>query len=261
MEKQTDSEWTKKDFTIPLFVSGGLVLFVCVLLCGVSYLARDVIREGLGPQFGLLPSATPGLLPSQPCPLLNSTWHTELEDSFTDNRLEWPLGKEDNSYGKSNVRIEDGQLLVDLSSSEGVFLHPIPATNRSLNDFYFSVEVDQTKGLDWDGFGLFVRVDGSVIHYFFLNDQGDAVLQQFTSEKEWGEPLYTPYSIPISNTEMNKLTMIRENGRTILCVNDMTAFDLDQDGYVFGSFAVAMAVPAGEKDASFAFDNFKLFAP
>jgi hypothetical protein len=261
-DQEKPSNWMTKDATIPLLVSGGLMFFVCALLCVVTYLSRDVIRESLGPNLGsLLPSPTPGLLTSQPCPALNSTWHTELEDSFTNNRLGWPLGRNDDSYGKSNVRIEEGQLLVDLSSTQGVFLHPIPTKNRSLNDFYFSAEVDQTKGLDWDGFGLFVRADGSVIHHFFLNNQGDIALQQFTSDKQWGAPLYTPYSIPINNAEMNKLTMIRENDRTILCVNDMTAFDLDQDGYVFGSFAVAIAVPAGEEDAAFAFDNFRLFAP
>jgi hypothetical protein len=152
-------------------------------------------------------------------------------------------------------------LLLDLSTEQGSFLHPIPSSNQSLGDFYFSVEAQQLQGSPQDGFGLFLRADGATVHYFFVNKLGDIVLQQFSADKQWSAPMFSQSSIPLRISDMNELTIIHSEGRTVFCVNGLTAFTQNLDEYIFGSFGVAVSLPAGEQDASFAFDNFRLFAP
>jgi hypothetical protein len=247
----------QRDYTIPLFLTGLATAMICVVLCVVSYLSRDFIRNDFAPRLGLI---DPTPLP-QACPSFDLTWGTQLEDNFTNNRLVWPLGNESDENNDYNVHMKDGQLLIDLSTSQGLFFHPIPSSNRSLKDFYFSVEAQQIKGLAQDGFGLFLRADGSTVHYFFITRDGRIVLQQFSADKQWSAPLFSQNSIPINIADMNKLAIIHSEGRTAFCVNDLIAFTENMNGYIFGSFGVAVSLPEEEKDASFAFDQFRVFGP
>jgi hypothetical protein len=254
---------SQRDFTIPLLISGFLAAVICIVIGAVLFISRNFIRNDIVPRLGLVdptPTAIPTAIPKT-CPPINMRWETSMVEGFNNNNLKWPVGKETDEYGNSDIRIEDSQLLVDLSTTRGVFFHPTPASRYSLTDFYLTVDAQQLQGIPFDGFGLFLRADGAVIHYFHINEYGHIILQQFSSDKQWSEPLYSQYSIPIRNTEMNKLTIIDSETQTVFCVNDTIAFDLDSIGYVFGNFGVALSLSGEEQNASFAFDNFKLFAP
>src|SRR5690349_3731850 len=158
----------QRDFTIPLLISGFLVAVICVTLGVVGFLSRNFIRNDLAPRIGLVDptrTAIPTAIPNT-CPPLDTRWKTSLVEGFNNNNLKWPVGRETDEYGNSEVRIEEGQMFVDLSTTQGVFFHPTPARRYSLTDFYLTVEAQQLQGsLPFDGFGLFLRADGATIHY------------------------------------------------------------------------------------------------
>lgn len=241
---------SKRDFTLPLVLIAFLIILCAAMLCAafMSYTSMNYLMSAMEPAA---------------CPALDASWHTSMEDPFNDNELNWPLGKEESKYGSSNVRMENGGLIMELASNEGTFYYPSPRFNQSLNEFYLTVQVRNMDQQEFENneVGVLFRGDGVLMHYFYITDKGKIAVRQYSASQSWSSPRYSKYEIPVVDNEMNKLTVIQSNGQAVYCVNDLIAFTLDNPEYIFGSFGVAASVHQPQKNASFEFDDFKLFAP
>jgi hypothetical protein len=137
---------------------------------------------------------------------------------------------------------------------------PILAPTESLNDFYVSVDVEQTSGAEGETVGLAIRA-GEKGGYFFEVNQFKKTYNFISSlGGEWQFPIYETESSAIHSAGINTISVKVEGSSFSLFINDELVNHYSDATIPTGSVGILVSVK-GFKDAIFEFDNFIIYTP
>jgi len=135
------------------------------------------------------------------------------------------------------------------------------AAVKSLNDFYFSVNVRSSDSLPGTDYGMIVWADEDRMYYFQADSWRASVHVRREEDDEWEQPVYGDDLILISPAEPAKLSVLQTQSQASFCVNDQLALVIDDIGDVFEDFGVAGSISGQGDPVNFEFDDFVVYGP
>jgi len=176
-------------------------------------------------------------------------------DTF-DKPKNWTVGKYSDEYSVTNQKIYNGSYLFDIDLIKQGFVQRFATPSVSLRNFYFQVDIKQTKGsTENDCYGIAFRDTG--VRYYLLevcDNKYSQVLYDSGSEwitiREWG-----PTSM-LQVGKANRIGVLARDNQFNVYINNQLAYSFkDSKLPNAGFFNLAVSVRSVQKSASFEFDN------
>jgi hypothetical protein len=115
--------------------------------------------------------------------LLDATrlWPVAYEDTFDEERGDWPVGVEEGELAKIEWHISDGKYQWKADANSGFVWWTLPEAD-SVGNFYLAADVQQIDGPPDGEAGLVFRSDGDRSYYnFAINNEGNYSLSYFST--------------------------------------------------------------------------------
>ncbi len=186
-------------------------------------------------------------------------WRVVLKDTFDSNKNAWYIKPGDDDYAKTSYEIANGKYTWDATAHKG-FIDRVSISDKSLSDFYLSVDSKQVTGPNTADHGVVFREDAnSNFYYFAIDEQGQYALYLFN--KDWSTLIDWTASDLIQTGESNRITVIGTGSHFVFFINDQYLTEITNDGIKSGSTALAIELAAENDHAVFEFDNVALNIP
>jgi hypothetical protein len=186
-------------------------------------------------------------------------WRVVLKDTFDSNKNDWYIKPGDDDYAKTSYEIANGKYTWDATAHKG-FIDRVSISDKSLSDFYLSVDSTQVSGPNTADHGVVFREDAnSNFYYFGIDEQGEYALYLFN--KDWSTLIDWTASDLIQTGESNRITVIGTGSHFVFFINDQYLTEITDDSIKSGSTALAIELAAENDHAVFEFDNVALNTP
>jgi len=234
----------------------GIVLF----LCGGAYTAYSFYRQQQAEATEVIVSPTAvvvdeNLLEYQAA----AGWPLLLLDTFDDNQNEWIDGEIDDEYANILVTI-DGTYTWEVNAAKQGFTWRVWPTIDELSDFYLTVDVQNLSDNADAQYGLIFRNQEDDYYYFEVRD-GQYFRFFLYESYQWKELLPYTYSDAIRPGEINHLSVVSQDDRFTLWINDQFVGEATGSSPVQGQVGVIIGLAYEGEKAFIIFDNFEVRVP
>jgi hypothetical protein len=185
-------------------------------------------------------------------------WPLMLSEPFNNNRLEWPIGDGNDELSKGGREVVDGVYVWDLEALEGFYWVDVQTRTVSAETFYYSVDLSQDDSRNGTQSIVFQYEDPS--NFYFFGICGDAYYVGWRLEKRWSRIINCQPSDAINVGGINKLSVISQDARFLLFINDTFMTEMWATPSRAGNIGVLVEMETGDKNA-FRFDNVLLRVP
>jgi hypothetical protein len=187
-------------------------------------------------------------------------WPLIFDDTFDDNRNEWPLEEDDDDLASVSWKIEDGKYMWDALAKQGFIYWTYPSVPIA-TDFTLSVDAQQVEG-PYDGqYGLVFRLLDENNYYLFLIDQDKNYSFDLYNEGEWFTLDQGTISPAVMQNDENRISVIGEKITFRVYINDIFINETIDQTLTSGKFGIAIGLTYPQDRAVFEFDNFELRSP
>ena len=187
-------------------------------------------------------------------------WPVAYEDTFDEERGDWPVGVEEGELAKIEWRISDGKYQWKADANSGFVWWTLPEAD-SVGNFYLAADVQQIDGPPDGEAGLVFRSDGDRSYYnFAINNEGNYSLY-FHSPEGWEALIDWMPSNHVISSETNRLTVIAQGDRLLLFINDHFLVEWNDTRLHAGEAGLIIGLSYAGEQGTWEFDNFELRAP
>jgi hypothetical protein len=187
-------------------------------------------------------------------------WPLILDDTFDDNRNEWPLEEDDDDLASVSWKIEDGKYMWEALAKQGFIYWTYPSVPTA-TDFTLSVDAKQVEG-PYDGqYGLVFRLLDENNYYLFLIDQDNNYSFDLYNEGEWFTLDQGTISPVVMQNDENRISVIGEGFTFRVYINGIFINETIDQTLTSGKFGIAIGLTYPQDQAVFEFDNFELRSP
>lgn len=186
------------------------------------------------------------------------SWPLVLNEPFTNNRLEWPTGDGNDELSQGGREVVDGQYVWELTALEGFYWVDVQTRTVSAETFYYSVELTQDDSSNGTQSIVFQYENPS--NFYFFGICGDEYYAGWRYQRNWSRIINCQPSEVINVGGTNKLTVISQDERFLLFINDVFMTEMWADPSRVGEFGVLVEMETGD-DNAFRFDNVVLRVP
>jgi ribosomal protein L7/L12 len=190
-------------------------------------------------------------------------WPVQLTDSFADNRLNWPVGVQQDSFLIVTSAITDEQYLWTVQPKQGnCYLNRIPDNAPSMSDFYAAVDVQFMGGGEGGdyAYGLVFRQVND--DYGFFGIQSDGVFRVLVV---YGTGIYqhiiqTSPAILTQPGQVNRIAVRSIGSDFVYLINDQVVWSLSED-MAPGAIGLGVDIVNKQDQSQVAFTNFEIHGP
>lgn len=186
------------------------------------------------------------------------SWPLVLSEPFNNNRMEWATGSGDDELSQGDREVIDGQYVWDLTAVDGFSWVEVQTRTVSAETFYYSVELTQDDSLNGTQSIVFQFEDYS--NYYFFGICGDSYYVGWRYQRTWTRLVNCQRSEAINVGGTNKLTVLSQNDRFLLFINDIFLSEMWAEPSRVGDFGVLVEMETGDRNA-FRYDNVVLRVP
>ena len=184
-------------------------------------------------------------------------WPLILQDTFDDNRNEWPLEDDDGDLASVSWKIENGKYEWDTLAKEGFIYWTYPSVDP-VTDFILSVDAQQIEGPQNGQHGLVFRLLDQNNYYLFMIDLDKNYSFELYNEGEWFTLTYGNISPSVLQNDENRITVIGEGSNFRFYINDIFISEETDLSLLSGRSGIAIGLTSPQDQAKFEFDNFEL---
>jgi hypothetical protein len=189
-------------------------------------------------------------------------WPVAINETFDDNRLDWPLKPQRDSSIAVVPEIKSGQMRFTVTVDNGnSYENFVPANGPLFTDLYAAVDV-RFLGPEVEGqsaYGLIVRhVDQDYIFFGLKDDGAFRVLVVF------GSGIYQLYdfkSSAIQSNETNRLAVGVIGHDFVFLINDEIVLQITEDDSTAGQVGLGVDALTAHDQTQVEFDNLEVRAP
>ncbi len=185
-------------------------------------------------------------------------WPLVLNEPFTNNRLEWPTGDGNDELSRGGRDVVDGQYVWALEAIDGFYWVDVQTRTVSAETFYYSVELTQDDSRNGTQSIVFQYRDPS--NFYFFGICGDKYYVGWRFQRTWTRIVNCQSSSAINVGGTNKLSVISQDERFLLFINDTFMTEMWADPSRIGEFGVLIEMETGDIN-SFRYDNVVLRVP
>ena len=185
-------------------------------------------------------------------------WPLVLSEPFSNNRLEWPTGEGNDELSQGARDVVNGQYVWDLEAVKGFTWVEVQTRTVSAETFYYSVELAQDSS--GNGIQSIVFQYEDYANYYFFGICGDSYYIGWRDEGTWTRLVDCQPSTAINVDGTNKLSVLSQDARLLLFINDIFMTEVQIDPSRVGSFGMLVEMKAGEIN-TFRYDNVVLRVP
>jgi len=208
------------------------------------------------------PTATAQVIQMQSAMEGVSGWPLVLQSDFDWLENAWDIGTEENELLSGVRKIQDGKYLWEAQVEQRYVWWSIPESDRTLFDYFLTVEGQRVSGPMDSGYGVVLRyIDEDNFMVFMVEDRPSKALVRAKVEGEWK----TIYSLPVPGDsfqfgDVNRITVIAEGPKIKFIVDDKYYGEFKDFQFGFGKTGLGIELDARDH-GRFSFDNFELRGP
>jgi len=266
------SQAGKKKPLVPVLITCGslLVIGLCLLGIGGAWFA---MRRGLVPALSFLSTPTQTQIPTEaalPTATLAPTatavpiatevvWQIKVEDDFSSNVNGWPVGFDKGQYGSSNLAIQNGKLVWEVTSVNDSWYWWYPDL-PILSDFDVSMDIQRTEGSTTGDYGMVVRLDGdqNSFYYFAINDANQEYAFLFYQNDNWRTIQGWTYNSSIGSGKINRIEVKAIGSRFVFSINGTEAGKTDDTRLASGQVGILAKLYDDADSIKVEYDNLVL---
>lgn len=223
----------KKRTLVTVLITCGILLVVGLFLLGIGG-AWLAMRRGLIPALPFLNTPTQTRLPTKtplptatPAPTATAVstatevvWEINVEDVFSSNVNGWPVGFDKGQYGSSNLSIQNGKLVSEVTSVNDCWYWWYPDL-PTVSDFDASMDIQRTEGSITGDYGMVVRLDGdqNSFYYFAINDTNQEYAFFLYQNDNWTRIQDWTFSSSIGSGKINRIGVNARGSRFVFSIN------------------------------------------
>ena len=187
-------------------------------------------------------------------------WPVVFEDSFDEDRGDWPVGEEDGDLAAIDWRIGAGKYQWHANANSG-FVWWALSEAEGVRSFYVAADVQQIAGPSDGEAGLVFRSDGETSYYNFgISNEGSYSLYMH-SQDGWEPLIEWASSRHLIPGGVNRLAVIAQDERLLLFINDHFLTEYVDERLVEGQAGLIIGLSYAGEEGHWEFDNFELRAP
>ncbi len=262
----------KKKPLVPVLITCGslLVIGLCLLGIGGAWFA---MRRGLIPALPFLYTPTQTQLPTEnplptatPAPTATTistatavVWEINIEDNFSSNVNGWPVGFDQGQYGSSNLAIQNGKLVWEVTSVTDCWYWWYPDL-PILSDFDASMDIQRTEGSTTGDYGMVVRLDGdqNSFYYFAINDTNQEYAFFLYQNDNWTRIHDWTFSSSIGSGKINRIEVKARASRFVFSINGTEVGNADNARLASGQVGVLAKLYDSDDNIKVSCDNLVL---
>ena len=183
-----------------------------------------------------------------------------FSDGFDTNNSQWFVGDDNDDYAKIVRTIENGAYIWDATAKKG-FITWESANTKSVNDFFLTVEAQQTDGSRSSDYGLIFRRDAIYRNFYYFGIDDDRFFVSLYYNDKWIDLIDRTSSGAIQPSSSNRLTVIATGSQFTFLINDQFVANTTDDRISLGKTGLAIELHRTDLQATFEFDNFELREP
>jgi len=257
MNDQDQARQQKKEMVIlsVIFVALFCICFLALVAVLLIY-TRNFNAFSADPNFLIPATPTPAT-----CPKIPTGWTLEINETFDNNKKDWPLGLEYGEYGKTRSDIIDGKYNIQVTVNRDVNYYYFPLMDFRTSDFFLRADVRQVEGPSNSLYGIIFRLNYDGDRYFFgIRDTQRYILEQRFKD-EWFELIPITYSPIVKPGEANQLTVLAQDSHFYFCINQLLVDEIENGEIESGIAGFSYTLFDEGDTAEFEFDNFRLYVP
>lgn len=187
-------------------------------------------------------------------------WQLAFSETFDADQNQWPTGSQDDGLKEITYDFADGRYRLNINAHKK-FIGSVDIPTTSVRNFYFSAEVRQLYGPFQINYGFSFRRDRNDNYYYFgMNNFRQYTVRRFYNN-EWSTLINWTRSTAIGSNESSKLTVIAEDDRFRLFIDDQFVAEIHDELIQEGTFALGFQLYSAGHVASLEFDNIELRIP
>jgi hypothetical protein len=256
----------KRTLTAVLITCGSLLVIGLLLLClggGVWY----GMSHGAIPALPFMNTPTHTATPtrpstSTPIPTLTSTpvlWSLNINDDFSANTNNWPLGDDTWSNSNSHLSLQNGKLRWAMDSTDSYMNWLVPDL-PSFSDFDAAVDVQRTAGSTSGEYGIILRYDPDTYSFYFFGVKDESQMYEFivyvgsdlTTITDW------TYNSAINSGGVNRLEVIGKGPGFTLLINGTKVGQAEDGSLSSGQMGIMTYLPDPGDQITLEYDNLIL---
>ena len=266
------SQAGKKKILVPILITCGVLLVTGLFLLGIGG-AWFAMRQGLIPALPFLytptqtqiptetamPTATPAPTPSAVPTATEVVWQIKVEDDFSSNTNGWPVGFDQGQYGSSNLSIQNGKLVWEVTSVDNCWYWWYPDL-PTVSDFDASMDVQRTEGSTTGDYGMVVRLNGdqNSFYYFGINDTNQEYAFFLYQNDNWTTIHDWTYNSSIGSGKINRIGVNAIGSRFVFSINGNEVGNADNARLASGQLGILAKLYDSAENIKVECDNLVL---